>query len=324
MIMGSERILACIAFILVCCTGAVAAEIIEVHVRPVIIASDQGIRASDVFIYHENKKTIHFHLSSDAGSIFGPRAALVPMWQLSGLVPASLKQGDHDKVISLVGSRAVYIPPEIPTKAMRVLITKILHNVSAEFADSRERAEVEITYMPTTLKGFEKPNAEIDGRLTAELLSKRKTSRNSTDMRFLVQCGTTEGVITVEVSRYTPYFVSQRNLKRAEIVGSEKLTRNPFPVGNYPQALQSVDTTEFEARTTINAGEPLTVRNARIKPVIEPGDTVRVTMRRGPVQLRMPGNARAEAGLNDTVAVRLETGVIKECRVKAEGEVVLE
>jgi flagella basal body P-ring formation protein FlgA len=321
---GSERIIACIVLVLVCCTGAVAAVGIEVHVRPKIVVAEEEIKASDVFIYRADKNATHLRLGPDAGSVFGPQAALVPMWQISDLIPASIKQQNHNKVVSLVGSRAMYIPPNVTTQPMRTLFTQILENVAHTYGDSRERVEVEITYMPTALKAFTKPGANLSGSLSTELLSRRTTGSAVSVIRYMVQSGLLEGVITVEVSRYVPYFVADRKISTAEIVGSNQLQRKAFPVGKYPEALQSVDTTKFEARTIINPGEPFTIRNARIKPVIEPGDDVRVTLRRGAVQLRMPGNARAEGGLNEIVAVRLETGVIKECRVKAKGEVVLE
>lgn len=327
---GGGRAIACIFFVLICCTGVSAADLLELHVRPIIAPAGEEISVHDILkIDRKNQlKDTRISLNSQLKSVCGTEAALVPMWQFSTILETAPHQDPGgsltNSTVSLVGRRAVYIPPKYNTPAMKSLIIEISKKIDSKYESSKERIEIEIPHLPISLQSFKKPGEEAHRRFKTEFLTKRNTGRGTADLRYLVSSGSVEGVLTVKISRYTPYFVLNRKVKAGDVIISEDLEQKAFPVGEHPEALFSTYNTKFEAATHIGAGTPLHTRNARIKPMVEPGDQVRVIMRRGAVQLKLGGNVRGKALRDELVAVKLDTGIIKKCRVKAEGEVVLE
>jgi len=319
---GGGRVIACIFFVLICCTGASAADLLELHVRPIIAPAEEKLTVHDIFkIDNKSQFTdIRISLNAQVKSVCGTTAALVPMWQFSKI----LEIASHQDSISMVGRRAVYIPSQYESQGMKSLIKKISKSINLKYESARERVEIEVPYIPISLQSLTKPGDEAHRKLEIEFLTERNTGRGTGELRYLVSSGSDEGVLTVKISRYTPYFVLNRQVKANDIIVSEDLEQKAFPVGEYPRALFSMYNTKFEAAVQIEAGTPLHTRNARIKPMVEPGDQVRVIMRRGAVQLELGGNVRGKALQDELVAVKLDTGIIKKCRVKAEGEVVLE
>ncbi|MCF7915530.1 MAG: flagellar basal body P-ring formation chaperone FlgA [Spirochaetaceae bacterium] len=327
---GGGRILACITVVLFYFTGTAAADLNELYVRPQIIPAGENVSMNDVFIAVLSDNT-QFTLSSQDSTVFGERPAVIPLWQISGVLQTEHAQGIDESAVSLVGRRAVYIPSRIESPAMIEMLTQILPQLAEKYESSEERIEIEIPYLPASLQALARDDAdksisESKGlELSSELLTIRGMGQGKSTARFLVKKGTMQGVVTASIERFTPYLKAQRRIKDGEAITVDDVQRSTVRVGAYPEALTLTQgNSDFEARTEIFAGEPLHIRNARIKPLVVPGDRVSVMMQRGAVQLRIAGNARGAAGRNESVAVKLDTGVIKECRVVRAGEVVFE
>lgn len=323
---GGGRTAALVFIVLTCCTGAAAADLLELYARPVISPAAEEVSIHDIFVVAaaETPEHVQIGFRRQLDSIFGTRAALVPLWQLKGLLSASTVENREMRTVSVVGRRTVYIPAGMASPAMQTLFEELLKTIGQEYNSKDERIEVEIPHMPGSLQPLTQPEYTIAGRIKVELLTLRKTGSGKASARFLVRTDDLEGVMSVDIFRLSPYFSPRRAVERGEVLQSDDLNREAFPVGSYPAALFSADSSTYEARAAISAGAPLTIRNARIKPVIEAGDKISVRLQRGAVQLKMPGVARGAAGLNENVAVRLETGIIKEGRVINSGEVLLE
>lgn len=320
---GGGRIAALVFIALTCCTSAAAADFLELHARPVISPAAEELSIHDIFVVAAPE---HLKMGSpqQLKAVCGHRAALVPLWQLKGLLSASTVENREKRTVSVVGRRSVYIPSGMASPAMQALFEEVLKTIGQEYTSKDERIEVEIPHMPGSLRPLTQAEHTIAGRIIVELLTLRKTGTGKASARFLVRTGDLEGVLSVDILRLSPYLSPPRRVERGEVLQSDDLNRAAFPVGAYPAALFSADSSTYEARAAISAGAPLTIRNARIKPVIEAGDKISVRLQRGAVQLKMPGVARGAAGLNENVAVRLETGIIKEGRVINSGEVLLE
>lgn len=323
---GGGRILVCIGFVLLCCTGTAAADFLELHARPVISPSGEEVSIHDLFIVAaaETPERIQLGSPQQLDAVCGSRAALVPLWQLKGLLSASAVEIQEKRTVSVVGRRSVYIPPGVESPAMQSLVEQVLKTIGQEYTSNDERVEVEIPHMPGSLQSLTHMGQTGAGQLEVELLTIRETGSGRASARFLVRTDDLQGVLSVDIRRLVPYLSPRRYVERGEVLQSDDLDRVAFPAGAYPAALFSADSSTYEARASISSGAPLTIRNARVKPVVEPGDEVRVRLQRGSVQLKMPGVARGAAALNEKVAVRLETGIIKECRVINAGEVLLD
>ncbi len=327
---GGGLAIACIFFMLICCNGVSAADLLELHVRTIIAPAGEKISSRDIFkIDSESQfEETRISLTTHLHTVCGTKAALVPMWQFSTILETAPQQVSGESsspgAVSMVGRRAVYIPPHYESRAMKSLIAEILKSIDSKYESSKERIEIEIPHLPISLQTLTNPGDEAPPTFEIEFLTERETGRGTADLRFLFSGASVEGVLTVQISRYAPYFVLHQQAKPGDIIVSEELEQKAFPVDEYPKALFSTYTTKFEAAAHIEAGTPLHIRNARIKPMVEPGDQVRVIMRRGAVQLQLGGNVRGKALRDELVAVKLDTGIIKKCRVKAEGEVVLE
>src|SRR6056297_2070309 len=326
---GGGRIVACITIVLFYFTGTAAADLNELYVRPHIIHAGENVSMKDVFI-EVVSDTTQFSLSSNGSTVFGNRPAVLPLWQISRVLKTEHPQGLDASAVSLVGRRAVYIPSRIESPAMIEMLTKILQQIAEKYESPEERIEIEIPYLPASLQALTRGAAggsKSDSNpreLSSELLTIRDMGQGKSTARFLVKKGTQQGVVTATIERFTSYLKAQRRIRNGEVITVDDVQKSSVRVGAYPEALTSTHGGEFEARTGIAAGEPLHIRNARIKPLVVPGDRVSVMMQRGAVQLRIAGNARGEAGRNESVAVKLDTGVIKECRVVQAGEVVFE
>jgi len=327
---GGGRIVACITVLLFYFTGTAAADLNELYVRPHIIPAGEKVSMKDVFISVVSDTT-QFSLSSQVSTVFGERPAVLPLWQISGVLQTEQPHELDESALSLVGRRAVYIPSSIESLAMIEVLTQALQQIAEKYESPEERIEIEIPYLPASLQALTTGDASgsvSDSKpreLTSELLTIRDMGQGKSKARFLVKNGTMQGVVTATIERFTPYLKAQRRIKDGEVITVDSVQKSAVRVGAYPEALTSTHgSSDFEARTEIFAGEPLHIRNARIKPLVVPGDRVSVMMQRGAVQLRIAGNARGEAGRNESVAVKLDTGVIKECRVVQAGEVVFE
>ena len=333
------RIVACITIVLFYFTGTAAADLNELYVRPHIIPSGENISMKDVFSAVVSDTT-QFSLGSNGSTVFGESPAVLPLWQISGVLKKEHPQGLDASAVSLVGRRAVYIPSRINSPAMIEMLTQILQQTAEKYESSEERIEIEIPYLPASLQALTigeavgstgaskepgtKSGGENSPELTSELLTIRTMGQGKSTARLLIKKGAIQGVVSVKIERFTPYLTAQRGIRNGEAISVDNVQKRPVRLGTYPEALISSNGDAIEARTDIDAGEPLHIRNARIKPLVVPGDRVSVMMQRGAVQLRIAGNARGEAGRNQSVAVKLDTGVIKECRVVQAGEVVFE
>ncbi|MDZ7793589.1 MAG: flagellar basal body P-ring formation chaperone FlgA [Spirochaetia bacterium] len=326
---GGGRIIVCITVVLLYFTGTAAADLSELYVRPHIIPAGENVSMSDVFIEVVSDNT-QFSLSSNSSTVFGESPVVLPLWQISGVLQTEHPQGLDESAVSLVGRRAVYIPSRIESPAMIEMFTQVLQQVAKKYESPEERIEIDIPYVPASLQAL---TTGVTGgsigdskslELTSELLTIRDMGQGKSSARFLVKKGSMQGVVTVTIERFTPYLTAQRRIIEGEVITVDDVQKRPMRLGAYPEALTSTHGGDFEARTEIFAGEPLHIRNARIKPLVVPGDRVSVMMQRGAVQLRIAGNARGEAGRNESVAVKFDTGVIKECRVVQAGEVVFE
>ena len=326
---GGGRIVACITVVLFYFTGTAAAGLNELYVRPHIIPAGENVSMNDVFIAVVSDNT-QFSLNSNVSTVFGESPAVLPLWQVSGALQTEHAQGIDESAVSLVGRRAVYIPSRIESPAMIEMLTQILQQIAEKYESPEERIEIEIPYLPASLQALTRGAAggsKSDSNpreLSSELLTIRDMGQGKSTARFLVKKGTQQGVVTATIERFTSYLKAQRRIRNGEVITVDDVQKSSVRVGAYPEALTSTHGGEFEARTGIATGEPLHIRNARIKPLVVPGDRVSVMMQRGAVQLRVAGNARGEAGRNESVAVKLDTGVIKECRVVQAGEVVFE
>ncbi len=326
---GGGRILACITVVLLYFTGTAAADLNELYVRPSITPSGENVSMKDVFISVVSDNT-QFSLASQSSTVFGEKPAVLPLWQISGVLHTEHPQGLDESAVSLVGPRAVYIPSHIESPAMIEMLEQILQRVAEKYDSPEERIELEIPYLPASLQALRTDeaggsiNVSKGLELTSELLTLRDMNQGKSTARFLIKKDSTQGVVSVEIERFTPYLTAQRRIRNGESITADDVQKSSVRVGAYPEALTSTHGGEFEARTGIDVGEPLHIRNARIKPLVVPGDRVSVMMQRGAVQLRIAGKARGEAGRNESVAVKLDTGVIKECRVVQAGEVVFE
>ncbi len=325
---GSARITAIVFLALTCCSGAAAADLLELHARPVIAPAAAEISIHDLFIVtaEESAERLRLVAQQELAGVCGLAAALVPLWQLKGTLRSTAD------TVSVVGRRSVYIPSAIEAPAMQNLFEQLLRRLELEFPAENERLEIEIPHMPGGLRALSRAEASYTRNIRVELLMLRPENgaasgaagAGTATARFLVTAGELQGVLSAEVRRYSPYLSPLRSVARGETLQSDEVDRKPFIVGAYPPALMAEKSSAYEIRAQLSSGEPLTIRNARIKPVVEPGDVVHVVLKRGAVQLKMPGNARGEAALNERVAVRLDTGIIKECRVLGAGEVILE
>ncbi|MFW5712336.1 MAG: flagellar basal body P-ring formation chaperone FlgA [Spirochaetia bacterium] len=325
---GSDRIAALVFIVLTCCSGAAAADLRELHARQVIAPDADKITIHDFFIVtaEETAERLTLAAQQELEAICGSEAALVPLWQLKGALRSTAD------TVSVVGRRSVYIPSTIESTVMQSLLEQLLRSLEQEYPAENERLEIEIPRMPGGLRELTRTEGTSDRNLKVELLTLRPGNRSAdraagdgtASARFLVSAGELQGVLSVEVRRFSPYLSPRRSVARGETLQSDEVERKPFIVGAYPPALTAGRSSTYEIRAKISSEEPLTIRNARIKPVVEAGDAVSVVLKRGAVQLKMPGNARGEAALNERVAVRLDTGIIKECRVLGAGEVILE
>lgn len=323
---GGGRIIVCIGIVLLCCTGAAAADFLELHARPVISPAGEEVSIHDLFIVAGAETPEHIQLGSpqQLDAVCGSHAALVPLWQLKGLLSASPPGSKEKRTVSVVGRRSVYIPAGVDSPAMQSLFEQVLKTIGQEYTSNDERVEVVIPHMPGSLQSLTHAEQTGAGQLEVELLTLRETGSGKAFARFLIRTVDLQGVLSVDIRRLVPYLSPRRHVDRGEVLQSDDLYRMAFPAGAYPAALFSATSSAYEVRAAISSGAPLTIRNARIKPVIEAGDEVRVRLQRGSVHLKMPGVARGEAALNEKVAVRLETGIIKECRVINAGEVLLD
>lgn len=317
---GGGRLFAVIGITLLCCTGAAAADLLELQARSHITPANEDISIHDLFIMAADETAERISLASprDLSAVCGSKAALVPLWQLKGVLDG------NSNTVSVVGRRSVYIPYDTDSPSMQRLLEELLHLLRQEYPEENERVEIEIPRMPGGLQALKRSDKSQHGSIQAELLTLRETAAGTAAARFLVTAGDLQGVVSVDVNRFTPYLSPVRAAARGDTLDSNELKRKAFPAGKYPPALRSAENGSYEVQADISSGAALTVRNARVKPLVEPGDAVQVVLKRGAVQLKMPGNARGEGGMNEKVAVRLETGIVKECRVLAAGEVILE
>src|SRR6056297_1966708 len=99
---GGGRIVACITVVLFYFTGIAAADMNELYVRPHIIPAGENVSMNDVFIAVVSDNT-QFSLSSDGSTVFGESPAVLPLWQISGVLKTEHPQGLDESAVSLVG-----------------------------------------------------------------------------------------------------------------------------------------------------------------------------------------------------------------------------
>src|SRR6056297_2671205 len=134
---GGGRIAALVCIALLCCTAAAAADLFELHARPVIAPTSEQPDLHELFLMTGNEtREGHISLASlHVRSVFGPRAALIPLWQLKGVIRADSTS------ISLVGRRSVYIPPTVSSPVMKTVYVQLLRRLDQEYSSDSERLE---------------------------------------------------------------------------------------------------------------------------------------------------------------------------------------
>lgn len=321
---SARRVLISLVVVLVSGIGA-SLGAVEMHIIPVISPGERPLRLYHVFHeYPLGNNDMPNHDIINEGTIFNENAALIPVWQLRTLLPEA---GRTTPITAVVGRAALFLPPEITDTLEKALALGALKELRRQLPDEKTRLEVGFHRIPAVLHG-----AEIISLTPLRSVGASSGALNSCpesgDLRFMCTARkngrTVEAVVSGYVSVLVPQPVAVEDISRDEEIDSSKIGLHAVPVGKVSREIRIDPEGSYIAVRPVEAGEVLTLRNTRVKNNIEVGDRVKVGISRGMVSLRMTGTARESGRIGDLVTVRLSSGVLKDCRVRKDGEVTID
>lgn len=303
----------------------------EYHVRPLILPSGSVPISEEILQVRQGDSPALDHLAAENGiqalrinrSVFGEDASLVPLWQIRSLFPvlqAPTKGGQGDEVeqmIALVGKSSIYIPGTIQDKTRRQILQHALEHLSKSFNSRDLRIELSLSRVPYTLQ-----EADV---LSVDLIGGSKRSGDIRLMCTALKDGRkVEAVVSGKMNVSSPFPVAPTSLQAGEIFRIEDLALKAFPEDSLREGEILPDAGAFVAKRDIEKGEIISRNNAKPKLSVLAGDEVTVILRNGAVSLRVQGTARGNGRTGDIIPVRLNTGVIRDCKIENEGELILE
>ena len=323
---GSSLLSVCM-ILLVSMVGVLnAADNSEYYIKPYILPETSCVTPEDIFAGNRSAGGEVFsiieqaHFEEKSRIIFRDTAAVVPLWQVRTVLTDSRYTEMPDiagTALVLVGNPAIYIPGNIVQNVKRDILKRLLIVLMENNSQPENRIEASINRVPDVLLGAEVQNVELldpnksDGKVRFICTS----LRNNAEEKAVVEAQ----VITLE-----PYPAAMRNMRKGDVFNMSDTVLMAQPAGTVPESMQMPKHGTYIASRSIALGELLSQLNTRIKNMIDAGDEISVLFRNGQVSMRMPGTARRSGTRGDVIPVKLKSGIIKECRIESEGEVIFE
>jgi flagella basal body P-ring formation protein FlgA len=240
--------------------------------------------------------------------------------------------------IAVVGKPAIYLPKSINTPGERTFYVRALEKMAGLARNDAMRIELSLERFPAHLEAAVVVSADPLFAASPGGVGSfgqggpseggKPFFKKGGPVRFLCRFEKggeiLEKVITAESALFLPLPQASQHIKKGETVTFHGQNLVSMPVSAVPENYRIKAEGRYTAKSDIERGEVLSLLNLRVKPDVEVGDSVRVSLRQGSVLLKMPGVARGTGSYGETVAVRLASGIVRDCRIERNGEVRIE
>jgi flagella basal body P-ring formation protein FlgA len=253
----------------------------------------------------------------NAESLFGERAALIPLWEIR----AALSGSGHRAPV-LVGRQIHYLPPE-KSGAERKLLRKMLTELGR--TTGGQRVEIELGRVPAGIARELKGDGpfQVDLSISSELL---RGSGGTLERRCIVRSGgRVLGVCPVTIHPFRTAAAAPSRLERGRIVELSDFPRRSVPARELPVSAGSYPLSgRYRVERSVRAGELISGGAVSPEPAVRASSQVRVLLRSGGIELRVDGRALASGEVGETIAVRLATGARLDARITGRGTLEIE
>jgi len=322
----SRLVLIC-SFLLICIVQIPASdEAGEIRLKSYIEQTQSAVTLKDIVYVDQLRDTadpviLKEDYKQRFQQIFQNTPAVVPIWQLRSLFADDLAGAEKESMkpaTVIIGTPPIiYMPRGDESLIRKVICREALQLIWKALDESRKRIELHIDRIPPALS---------DAKLSSlELLE----NPGGTGRIRILCMGTKNGeriqaVVSGRIQLLDPIPVAGRNIEKDEIfsLAETDMLAGIENIGAY--GIDISHTGRYQAVQDIAKGEYINRFNTRQKNDIEVGEKVFVYIREGNVSLQMKGVARENGKTGDVIAVRLQSGRIKDCRVEEKGEVILD